>query len=422
MTDVSESPPAAECVIRAAHSSSERRAALAMLAAEWPGEADWFWLGLSDPRFRPEQFLVAVAGGTVVGHVQVAGPRRMQYGRAWLTVGGLHGLVVAPAWRGRGIGRRLVAAAHRLLQQLGAAVSIVLAPHPGYYIPLGYAPVLPLYSAVIPAEAAARADAPLSVRACQPDDVPIVANAHAAALVPHGIGTFRRTHEDWRWLLETLAQTDRSRLRPFFGRERQLLVPVGPEAAPGYIWSAVDDSRLWLFEAACQPREATRWLATAGARAVIRGQREVVAIAPPDHPLAAAIYAHGGSHIRRQGSGLACIIDFGRLLAEAAPELQARLGAEPSHAMPGDRPLTVALLAHGLVEAATAALPPEAAASVPVPGATSPAAFAAPPDVWARLVFGQMNAADPYALSSPPLLRLLFPPATPHIWPVDNRF
>lgn len=402
----------AEPVIRAAQSAGERRAVLALLDEEWPGEGPWFRHELTDPRFRPEQFLVAMHGSSVVGHVQVAGPRRMQYGRAWLTVGGLHGLIVAPAWRGRGIGRRLVAAAHTLLAELGATVSLVTAPNPAFYEQFGYGRTFPLYSTVIAAEAAARAAVPLAVRPFRDNDLAAVAAAYNELRTPSGIGPFSRSDADWRWLIDLLASTDRSRLRPFFGRDRQLLVPVGPDSGAGYAWIGSANSRLWVFEAATPPEQADNWLAWLGARALIHGQHELAITAAPDHALAAAAYRHGGANMRKLGPGLACIIDFPRLLAETAPELHARF--DPGAASrPCEQPLTATVLPAGFVASATATLP------VPASGVGE---FALGPADWVRLLFGQSERADAGYPPTPPFVRLLMPPATPHIWPADNRF
>lgn len=418
-------------VIRAAQTAAERRAALALLDTEWPDESEWFRQELTDPRFDPKQFLVAVSDGAVVGHVQVAPPRPMQYGRAALTVGGLHGLVVARAWRRRGVGRQLVEAAHAQLAGLGATVSVVFATVPRFYARLGYGRAFPLYSTVIPAEAAARAARPLSVRVAQPEDLAAVAEAYVKATPPHAIGPFARTPADWRWLMTSLAQTERSRLRPFFGRERQLLVPADADAAPCYVWIGADDNRLWVFEASCPAAVADRWLATLGARALIRGQREVAITAPPGLPLPQAAYEHGGAAIRRLGPGMACVLDFRKLFAEASPELAERLGtAWTDSTWPSA--VEAKLLPQGLVSGAAIALPAELGQLAAAPGGPAPAVpafagpapplFAAAPGLWVRLFFGQVTGAEPDCPPLPPLLRLLFPQATPHIWPVDNRF
>lgn len=62
--------------------------------------------------------VLAVDGDRVVGHVGWAG-RRVDVGRTSVVVGGVGGMLVAPEWRGTGLGSRLLGAARRSMLDAG---------------------------------------------------------------------------------------------------------------------------------------------------------------------------------------------------------------------------------------------------------------------------------------------------------------
>ncbi len=101
-----------ELIIRVARPEDERELADLHRAA-------WSWLsdvsakpaedaGVYDERHPPEQFLLAVLGGRVVGYVRQVSPTPLPANRH---VRQIQGLAVDGSVRGRGIGRALVEAA-----------------------------------------------------------------------------------------------------------------------------------------------------------------------------------------------------------------------------------------------------------------------------------------------------------------------
>ena len=77
---------------------------------------------------------VAVADGTVVGHVMVS-PLAVQ--GSDVRVVGLAPLAVAPAWQGRGVGSRLVTDVLAVAERAGAAMVVVLGDF-AYYSRFGF--------------------------------------------------------------------------------------------------------------------------------------------------------------------------------------------------------------------------------------------------------------------------------------------
>jgi ribosomal protein S18 acetylase RimI-like enzyme len=80
-----------------------------------------------DPRGRPEDVLVAEAGGAVVGYVHLGAPTPVPSNRHVLMV---RGLAVHPARRGEGIGRGLVDAAVAEARARGARRLTLRVLHP----------------------------------------------------------------------------------------------------------------------------------------------------------------------------------------------------------------------------------------------------------------------------------------------------
>ncbi|MFI9326246.1 GNAT family N-acetyltransferase [Kitasatospora sp. NPDC052868] len=90
--------------------------------------AAWSWLsdvapqpaadaGVFDERHSPDQFLLALLGGRVVGYVRVVPPTPLASNRH---VRQIQGLAVDSAARGRGVGRALVGAACATAEAEGA--------------------------------------------------------------------------------------------------------------------------------------------------------------------------------------------------------------------------------------------------------------------------------------------------------------
>ncbi len=90
------------------------------------------------PGFVPELSLVAEVNHTVVGHILlteilIKGTTHESQSLALAPVS------VLPAWQGRGIGSKLIEAAHERARQLGYA-SVLLLGHATYYPRFGYQP------------------------------------------------------------------------------------------------------------------------------------------------------------------------------------------------------------------------------------------------------------------------------------------
>ncbi|MEU9074297.1 GNAT family N-acetyltransferase [Kitasatospora sp. NPDC004745] len=110
-----------ELIIRPARPEDERELAVLNRAA-WsplsevaplPPEGD----GVFDDRHAPEQFLLALLGGRIVGYVRQVPPTPLASNRH---VRQIQGLAVDGAVRGRGVGRRLVEAACEAARADGA--------------------------------------------------------------------------------------------------------------------------------------------------------------------------------------------------------------------------------------------------------------------------------------------------------------
>lgn len=99
----------------------------------WAGDA----LSGRHPTVAVEHALVAVApGGAIVGATVVI-PQAWRYGTGEIPVGQLEAVGVAPAYRGRGLARALIAAAHRLSAAQGHLLQAVVGP-PNWYRRFGY--------------------------------------------------------------------------------------------------------------------------------------------------------------------------------------------------------------------------------------------------------------------------------------------
>jgi predicted N-acetyltransferase YhbS len=91
------------------------------------------------PAYRPALSLLAEIGGAAVGHILLTEAVILGAGPPVPTLA-LAPLSVTPAYRSRGVGKRLVRSAHRRAADLGFA-SIVLVGIPSYYPQFGYQPL-----------------------------------------------------------------------------------------------------------------------------------------------------------------------------------------------------------------------------------------------------------------------------------------
>jgi putative acetyltransferase len=104
-------------------------------AFETPAEADL--VDALREHAHPVVSLVAVEGGTVVGHIMFS-PVSLS-GHPGLKIMGLAPMAVAPEHQRKGIGSALMRAGLERCKQLGFGAVVVLG-HPGYYPRFGFSP------------------------------------------------------------------------------------------------------------------------------------------------------------------------------------------------------------------------------------------------------------------------------------------
>jgi putative acetyltransferase len=104
-------------------------------AFETPAEADL--VDALREQAHPVISLVAVEGGTIVGHIMFS-PVSLS-GHPGLKIMGLAPMAVAPEHQRKGIGSALVRAGLERCKQLGFGAVVVLG-HPGYYPRFGFSP------------------------------------------------------------------------------------------------------------------------------------------------------------------------------------------------------------------------------------------------------------------------------------------
>ncbi len=104
-----------------------------------PAEADL--VDVLRQRASPWLSLVAVAGGTIVGHVAFSGVA--VDGLAPWSALALGPMAVLPAWQRQGVGSRLVRAGLERCRDRGYHIVVVLG-HPTFYPRFGFRPAAPL--------------------------------------------------------------------------------------------------------------------------------------------------------------------------------------------------------------------------------------------------------------------------------------
>jgi GNAT superfamily N-acetyltransferase len=172
-------------------------AATAILADDWGDRRSWFEFAVGSPRCRT--FVAETASGEIVG----TGVATLNGHVAWIGT-----IWVAPAWRGRGVGRRLTAAPIDAAEAAGCRTLVLVATTAGQplYERLGFTVQTSYRIVEAPGLASGAAgtdtaDPARIVRAWRADDLETMAALDAAA-----------TGEDRRHLLAAFASPDGTRV------------------------------------------------------------------------------------------------------------------------------------------------------------------------------------------------------------------
>jgi predicted N-acetyltransferase YhbS len=130
-------------------------------------------------REHPERLVVLEEAGEVRAACAIL-PREFALGEARVRAGLIGSVSTDAAWRGRGLGTRLLATAEAELARAGCLFALLWAEDPGYYLRRGYAPIGAEDDYLLVSELAEALPAPSGVRALRPEDVPALARLHAA--------------------------------------------------------------------------------------------------------------------------------------------------------------------------------------------------------------------------------------------------
>ena len=88
----------------------------------------------------PQKIVLSVDGGTVTGHL-AAYVRQVTVGADAMQIGLVGGVAVAPDYRGQGLSKQLIAAAHQFFIRANINFAVLFAFEPRRYISSGYRPM-----------------------------------------------------------------------------------------------------------------------------------------------------------------------------------------------------------------------------------------------------------------------------------------
>jgi predicted acetyltransferase len=238
---------------------------------------------------RLEDLLVAIEGGTIVGHGFLFALQGW-FGGARVRLGGIASVGVAPEARGRGVGTQLVLRLQEAARVSGCAAVVLYGFRQGFYARLGYRPTTPhlrlrLHPAAIPFRPELR------LRVADGNDLArmrLCWDAQAGTRT----GSLARSAGVWE---ARLAE-----------ERRTWIVADGPQGVDGYVAWTLDQAEprpgvtLTVVDMAARTKRA--WWSLWGAIAAQRDQvSSVYAEVPADDPLAHALVdpdraCHGGSN------------------------------------------------------------------------------------------------------------------------------
>jgi len=304
---------------------------------------DEFRAQLEDPAYEPRQRLLGRIDSEIVGHVQW-GPRVMQFGSGGVPVAWLGWLGVLPQWGGRGLGRRLLAAAEQAAARSGASVGLLWTRIPEFFRRAGWVGLGPRTCSragthEILAVLAARGLYPRSRRRCAVRPWRRLEMGSVVALYNRNLagayGPFQRSETYWKWLVE------RHGYQQFYVTHHGHEDAEGPPA-PITGYAAIRGERIVeLLTMPESPAAAVDLLVRACGDAIECGQHTIRVHAPPDHRVHHLVHSARGAHpagLEPDGDGIlmARLLDPLRLLRLLAGELAGRArgaGVPPATAL-----------------------------------------------------------------------------------------
>ncbi len=290
-------------------------------------DRDAFLGALSDPSYKPEQRLLAKLDGKVASHIHLT-ERLIRYGTSAIPMNGVMWVGTLPEYRGRGFAAELIRRADDKASETGAAVLALTTAMPRFYRSMGWAicgrqSVAKAPSRTLPSGLDSSAAGPVdwNVRPWRQVEL-----GDLMALYDQNYGTLTgaviRTEDYWRWII---------------GRRYAHVIWVACVGEKVHGYAFVKDHK--ILEMATDPERPeaqTVLLGRVRSEALERAYPEVVANAPPNHPLMETFRTIGGNVIEAEELEGSCSMyrapDPGLLLRSVLPELSKRVaeaGAGP---------------------------------------------------------------------------------------------
>jgi predicted acetyltransferase len=295
-----------------------------------------FKASLEDPFYEPRDRLLVRHGSRIVGHVHLT-HRVMQFGRLHVPVAGLGWLGVLPEYRGRGHGRRLLAAAEARMAAEGALVGLLRTRIPYFFRQTGWA----LWGRHAYSQAGARAVLSrllarglvwghrrrrLNIRPWRRMELGALVRLYNQNL-RGTFGRLERTEAYWQWLIGRRAYD-----QLYVALDGPDLLELVERNSPivGYAFTRAERI-VELVTAPHHRTAAAQLLARCCGDAIERGRQAVRLDAPPESPLHEIFLAADGvRHHREAARGeflMAKLLDPLGLLRLLAPALYARAEA-----------------------------------------------------------------------------------------------
>ena len=275
---------------------------------------------LSDPAYKPEQRLLAKVDGRVASHIHLT-ERTVRYVGTPLPMNGVMWVGTLPEYRGQGFAQQLLRMADDRSRRTGALVQALTTSMPRFYRALDWG--------VCGRQSLAKAPSrtlPLGLDASSEE--PRAWNVRPWRQVELGdlmdlydrnygrtTGSVARSEDYWRWII---------------GRRYAHVIWVAclGEAVHGYAF-VKDHKILELAVDPDRPEALAALLGRVRSEALERAYPEVVAHAPPDHPLMATFRQIKGKVIEAEDlegmTSMYHVPDVERFLRAILPELSSRV-------------------------------------------------------------------------------------------------